>query len=128
MDWSFIDRWPTHPLLVKTFAENIKIELQKFPEDKRKDVVLLFSAHSVPQYVSRHGLVAIVVGVDVIPVGDLGRVGVVGGGDCLGSGGLGLGGDYLSSGGLGGVGGFSGLGLVGVVGSNPHAWRTNAKG
>ena len=111
MDWSFIDRWPTHPLLVKTFAENIKIELQKFPEDKRKDVVLLFSAHSVPQYVSRHGLVAIVVGVDVIPGGDLG-----------------LGGDYLSSGGLGGVGGFSGLGLVGVVGSNPHAWRTNAKG
>ena len=89
MDWSFIDRWPTHPLLVKTFAENIKIELQKFPEDKRKDVVLLFSAHSVPQYVSRHGLVAIVVGVDVIPGGDLGRVGVVGGGDCLGSGGLG---------------------------------------
>jgi ferrochelatase len=52
MDWSFIDRWPTHPLLVKTFAENIKIELEKFDENKRKEVVILFSAHSVPQYVS----------------------------------------------------------------------------
>ena len=52
MDWSFIDRWPTHPLLVKTFAENIKIELEKFDEKKRKEVVILFSAHSVPQYVS----------------------------------------------------------------------------
>ncbi len=52
MEWSFIDRWPTHPLLVKTFAENIKIELEKFDEKKRKEVVILFSAHSVPQYVS----------------------------------------------------------------------------
>ena len=51
MDWSFIDRWHNHPLLVKTFAENIRKELLKFPEEKRKDVVLLFSAHSLPQYV-----------------------------------------------------------------------------
>merc|ERR1712203_150649 len=49
--WSVIDRWPTHPLLIKTFAENIKKELATFPEEKRGKVVILFSAHSVPQYV-----------------------------------------------------------------------------
>merc|ERR1712038_1004910 len=53
--WSVIDRWPTHPLLIKTFAENIKKELATFPEEKRGKVVLLFSAHSVPQYVMDRG-------------------------------------------------------------------------
>lgn len=46
--WSIIDRWGSHPLLAKTFADNIKKELDKFPENKRKDVVILFSAHSLP--------------------------------------------------------------------------------
>lgn len=53
--WSVIDRWPTHPLLVKTFADNIKKELATFPPEKRSKVVLLFSAHSVPQYVMDRG-------------------------------------------------------------------------
>lgn len=46
--WSIIDRWATHPLLVKTFAERIKDELKQFPEDVRKNVIILFSAHSLP--------------------------------------------------------------------------------
>jgi len=53
--WSVIDRWPTHPLLIKTFADNIRKELLNFPENVRKKVVLLFSAHSVPQYVMNRG-------------------------------------------------------------------------
>ena len=53
--WSVIDRWPTHPLLIKTFAQNIKKELDTFPEHIRSKVVLLFSAHSVPQYVMNRG-------------------------------------------------------------------------
>ena len=53
--WSVIDRWPTHPLLVKTFAQNIQKELLNFPEEVRSKVVLLFSAHSVPQYVMNRG-------------------------------------------------------------------------
>lgn len=53
--WSVIDRWPTHPLLVKTFAENIRRELATFPPEIRSEVVLLFSAHSVPQYVMNRG-------------------------------------------------------------------------
>ncbi|XP_004534290.1 ferrochelatase, mitochondrial [Ceratitis capitata] len=45
---SVIDRWSTHPLLIKTFAERIREELNKFSETKRKDVVILFTAHSLP--------------------------------------------------------------------------------
>lgn len=45
---SVIDRWPTHPLLARTFANIIQKELAYFPENKRKDVVILFSAHSLP--------------------------------------------------------------------------------
>jgi len=55
ISWSVIDRWPTHPLLIKTFVENIKKELDTFPPDVRDSVVLLFSAHSVPLYVMNRG-------------------------------------------------------------------------
>lgn len=48
MKLSVIDRWPTNPFLAKCFADNINKELQKIPEDKRKDVIILFSAHSIP--------------------------------------------------------------------------------
>lgn len=46
--WSVIDRWGTNSYLVKTFADRIRTELAAFSEDKRKDVILLFSAHSIP--------------------------------------------------------------------------------
>uniref|UniRef100_A0A1B6KI31 Ferrochelatase n=1 Tax=Graphocephala atropunctata TaxID=36148 RepID=A0A1B6KI31_9HEMI len=46
--WSVIDRWPVHPLLAKTFADRILTELKQFPAEKQKDVVILFSAHSLP--------------------------------------------------------------------------------
>ena len=52
---SVIDRWSTHPPLIKTFAENIRKELDTFDPAVRKNVVILFSAHSVPQYVMNRG-------------------------------------------------------------------------
>ncbi|XP_027881479.1 ferrochelatase, mitochondrial [Xiphophorus couchianus] len=55
MRWSVIDRWPTHPLLVECFAEHIRNELLKFPDHKREDVVILFSAHSLPMAVVNRG-------------------------------------------------------------------------
>jgi len=55
MRWSVIDRWPTHPLLVECFADHINNELLKFPEEKRDDVVILFSAHSLPMAVVNRG-------------------------------------------------------------------------
>ncbi|ROL46799.1 Ferrochelatase, mitochondrial [Anabarilius grahami] len=55
MRWSVIDRWPTHPLLVECFAEHVRNELEKFPVEKRDDVVILFSAHSLPLSVVNRG-------------------------------------------------------------------------
>ncbi|CEP64215.1 ferrochelatase HEM15 LALA0_S10e05138g [Lachancea lanzarotensis] len=55
ISWSVIDRWPTHKGLVKAFATNIQKRLEDFPEEVRKDVVLLFSAHSLPMDVINTG-------------------------------------------------------------------------
>lgn len=59
MKWSIIDRWATHPLLVKTFAERIKQELAQFPSEKRNDVIILFSAHSLPLQVAIFNILCI---------------------------------------------------------------------
>lgn len=55
MIWSAIDRWPTHPGLIEVFVQNINKEIQKFPEDVQKDVIILFSAHSLPMSVVNRG-------------------------------------------------------------------------
>ncbi|XP_065183283.1 ferrochelatase, mitochondrial-like [Sycon ciliatum] len=55
MQWSAIDRWPVHQGLVKAFANNIRDALAKFPAEKRDEVVLLFSAHSLPMQVVERG-------------------------------------------------------------------------
>lgn len=56
INWSVIDRWPVHPGLVDAFAHNIEETLATYPEDQRKDVVLLFSAHSLPMDVVNRGM------------------------------------------------------------------------
>lgn len=53
--WSVIDRWPVHPGLVEAFAQNVEAQLQTYPEETMKDVVLLFSAHSLPMSVVNRG-------------------------------------------------------------------------
>lgn len=53
--WSVIDRWPVHAGLVEAFAQNIEAQLVTYPEERRKDVVLLFSAHSLPMSVVNRG-------------------------------------------------------------------------
>ncbi|KAK4933891.1 ferrochelatase hem15 [Elasticomyces elasticus] len=53
--WSVIDRWPTHPGLVEAFAVNIEAKLAEYPENIRDDVVILFSAHSLPMSVVNRG-------------------------------------------------------------------------
>lgn len=53
--WSVIDRWPVHPGLVDAIALNIEDQLATYPEDVKKDVVLLFSAHSLPMSVVNRG-------------------------------------------------------------------------
>jgi protoporphyrin/coproporphyrin ferrochelatase len=53
--WSVIDRWPVHPGLVEAFARNIEAQLATYPEERRDQVVLLFSAHSLPMSVVNRG-------------------------------------------------------------------------
>lgn len=53
--WSVIDRWPVHPGLIEAFAQNIEAQLATYPSEVRKDVVLLFSAHSLPMSVVNRG-------------------------------------------------------------------------
>ena len=56
INWSVIDRWPVHPGLVDAIALNIEDQLASYPEDQRSDVVLLFSAHSLPMSVVNRGM------------------------------------------------------------------------
>ncbi|KAI9723573.1 MAG: ferrochelatase hem15 [Chrysothrix sp. TS-e1954] len=53
--WSVIDRWPVHHGLVEAFAQNIQTQLATYPPEKRDNVVLLFSAHSLPMSVVNRG-------------------------------------------------------------------------
>ncbi|KAG0676817.1 ferrochelatase hem15 [Pichia californica] len=55
INWSIIDRWPQHPCLIKTFSKHIKESLNKFPENIRNDVVIQFSAHSLPMEIINRG-------------------------------------------------------------------------
>ncbi|CAG8974784.1 hypothetical protein HYALB_00000396 [Hymenoscyphus albidus] len=55
INWSVIDRWPAHPGLVDAIALNIEAKLKEYPENVRDDVVLLFSAHSLPMDVVNRG-------------------------------------------------------------------------
>lgn len=55
IQWSVIDRWPVHPGLVDAFAQNIEAQLASYPKEKQNQVVLLFSAHSLPMSVVNRG-------------------------------------------------------------------------
>lgn len=53
--WSVIDRWPVHSGLVEAFARNIEKQLETYSKEARDNVVLLFSAHSLPMSVVNRG-------------------------------------------------------------------------
>lgn len=55
ISWSVIDRWPVHPGLTDAIARNVEDQLAKYAQDKQKEVVLLFSAHSLPMSVVNRG-------------------------------------------------------------------------
>ena len=55
IQWSVIDRWPAHKGLVEAFAQNIEATLATYSEADRKDVTILFSAHSLPMTVVNRG-------------------------------------------------------------------------
>ncbi|WP_171165619.1 ferrochelatase [Streptomyces sp. I05A-00742] len=53
--WSVVDRWSTHPAYVQAMAAKVREGLADFPESERDNVVVLFSAHSLPQRVINKG-------------------------------------------------------------------------
>lgn len=53
--WSVIDRWPVHAGFADAMAETVRMGLQSFAEEERDDVLLLFSAHSLPLDVINRG-------------------------------------------------------------------------
>jgi ferrochelatase len=55
IEWSVIDRWPTHGGLVEVVARHIEEALETYPQAERGEVVLLFSAHSLPMSVVNRG-------------------------------------------------------------------------
>jgi ferrochelatase len=55
VEWSILDRWPKHAGLVDAVATNIRAALKQYPEEKRDNVVLLFSAHSLPLEIVNRG-------------------------------------------------------------------------
>jgi ferrochelatase len=46
--WSVIDRWPTHPGFIRAMTRTVEAGLSQFTGEEREDVLLLFSAHSLP--------------------------------------------------------------------------------
>ena len=53
--WSVIDRWPTHPTFVEAMTKTVKEGLAQFPAEDREDVLIVFSAHSLPMGVVNRG-------------------------------------------------------------------------
>jgi ferrochelatase len=46
--WSIVDRWPIHPGFIDAMTETVQDGLARFAPSDRDNVVLLFSAHSLP--------------------------------------------------------------------------------
>lgn len=55
LQWSFIDRWGTHPKLISSFADRIEDQINKLTKDVRATTPILFSAHSLPLNVVDRG-------------------------------------------------------------------------
>jgi len=53
--WSIIDRWHTHPAFIAAMAKKVRAGLEQFAPDERSEVLLLFSAHSLPLEVIERG-------------------------------------------------------------------------
>jgi protoporphyrin/coproporphyrin ferrochelatase len=54
-DWTLIDRWHTHPAFINALADSVRAGLEQFAPEARDDVLLLFSAHSLPLSVIDRG-------------------------------------------------------------------------
>ncbi|MEK7286592.1 MAG: ferrochelatase [Nitrospirota bacterium] len=52
---SFVKNWHNQPLLLDAFAKKIKKRLLEYPEDIRSQVLVVFTAHSLPEKIREEG-------------------------------------------------------------------------
>jgi ferrochelatase len=55
MDATFVDSWHTQPEYLDAVAANVRATLQRFPAGERGNVLVVFSAHSLPEFVVQRG-------------------------------------------------------------------------
>jgi ferrochelatase len=55
MTSDFIKSWHTQPEYLEALARNVRATLQEFPEDEREQVLVVFSAHSLPEFILERG-------------------------------------------------------------------------
>ncbi|MFQ5857547.1 MAG: ferrochelatase [Anaerolineae bacterium] len=48
LDVTYIESWHDHPLFLQAIADKVKAALKKFPPEARDDVIVVFTAHSLP--------------------------------------------------------------------------------
>lgn len=54
-EWSVIDRWPVHPGFLDAMTRTVERGLEAFEPEERDDVLILFSAHSLPTDIINRG-------------------------------------------------------------------------
>jgi len=54
-EWSVLDRWPTHPRFIEAMTKTVEDGLRQFRQEEREDVLIVFSAHSLPMSVINRG-------------------------------------------------------------------------
>ncbi|MEJ2667878.1 MAG: ferrochelatase [Deinococcales bacterium] len=54
-EWSVLDRWPTHPRFIEAMTRTVEDGLRQFRQEEREDVLIVFSAHSLPMSVINRG-------------------------------------------------------------------------
>lgn len=54
-EWSVIDRWFDHDGFVEAMTHTVRLGLERFAPEDRDDVVIVFSAHSLPMSVVNRG-------------------------------------------------------------------------
>lgn len=53
--WSVIDRWHAHPKFIEAMTQTVREGLEQFDEAERDDVLIVFSAHSLPMNIINRG-------------------------------------------------------------------------
>lgn len=54
-EWSVIDRWPTQSTFIEAMTKTVRQGIEQFTPEERGDLLILFSAHSLPLSIINRG-------------------------------------------------------------------------